>query len=348
LTLALTAAPVARPDAAQAACAPNAIYVPSCGAWQGTWPGVQTLSQWEATVGRKADIYREFKLFDSYNDPSESFPGPAADAAIAGGRMYYFSWRPEETVGATVYRSWADIAAGKYDATFVNPTADKIKAWGQSHGGKKIFFTFHHEPENSRGTPAEYVAAWRHIYNVFTARGARPYLIFTWVMSGFQTRPNQWGALYPGDAYVDWLGYDPYARVCVHHVTTPPPKFTTTFGESAGTDVDDTGKYRFYKWATGAGAVDSEDHQTYRKPGSFTKPIMAAEYGAYYGTDYPTAMEKFFKDMKASLSAGGYPQIKAFIYYQARSCSRVDSTAGTKAAFQDLLQISRLKQPKPY
>ena len=152
--------------------------------------------------------------------------------------------------------------------------------------------------------------------------------------------------MYPGDAYVDWLSYDPYALVCVHAGT--PARFATTFGEQAGADVDDTGKYRFHKWATGAGAVDTQDGHAYVKPGSHAKPIMAAEYGAYYSAAYPTAMTTFFRDEKAALAAGRYPLLKALIYFQARSCSRVDSTSATKAAYQDLLTIARLNQPLPY
>lgn len=328
-----------------ATCTPTSIYVPPCGSWQGVSPGDQGLSGFEATIGQKVDLYREFKSFQSYDDPGESFPGAAGQAAINGGRMYMWSWRPQP-IGSPLYLSWADIAAGRYDASIINPTADKVRAWSQSHGGKKTFMAFHHEPEASRGTPAQYVAAWRHIYNRFVARGARPYVIFTWVMTGFKTRVNQWGPMYPGDGYVDWLGYDPYALVCVH--TGTPARFATTFGEQAGADVDDTGKYRFYKWATGAGAVDTQDGHAYVKPGSHAKPIMAAEYGAYYSAAYPTAMATFFRDEKAALAAGRYPLLKALIYFQARSCSRVDSTSATKAAYRDLLTIARLNQPLPY
>lgn len=261
--------------------------------------------------------------------------------------MYAWSWRPQPLKG-TLYLSWADIAAGKYDASIIDPTADKVRAWSQSHGGKKTFMIFHHEPESSRGTPAEYVAAWRHIYSRFVARGARQYVIFTWNMTGYGTRVNQWSSMYPGDSYVDWLAYDPYVRVCVNDVAGKLPEFQTTFGEPTGADVDNSGKYRFYKWATGAGAVDTEDGKVYAKPDNHTKPIMVAEYGAYYSSAYPTAMESFFRDEQEALAQGLYPQIKALVYYQARSCTRVDSTTGSKAAYRQLLTTPRLNQPLPY
>ncbi|MDT5025385.1 MAG: hypothetical protein QOE61_1811, partial [Micromonosporaceae bacterium] len=58
--------------------------------------------------------------------------------------------------------------------------------------------------------PGEYIAAWRHVHDVFRAAGATN---VTWVWS-----PNilWWGsstklsALYPGDNYVDWLGLSGY------------------------------------------------------------------------------------------------------------------------------------------
>jgi hypothetical protein len=328
-----------------AACQPTSIYVPPCGSWQGVSKGADGLSHFEATIGQKVDIYREFKYFQSYDEPGEQFPGAAAEAAIAGGRLYMWSWRPQP-IGSPLYLSWADIAAGRYDASIIDPTADKVRAWSQSHGGKKTFMAFHHEPEASRGTPAQYVAAWRHIHDRFVARGARSHVIFTWVMTGFRTRVNQWGAMYPGDGYIDWLGYDPYALVCVHDGV--PASFATTFGEQAGGDVDDSGKYRFYKWATGAGAVDVEDGRTYVKPGSRGKPIMAAEYGAFHSSAHPTAMPTFFRDARDALAAGRYPQLKALVYFQARDCSRVDSTAASRTAYRDLLAIPRLNQPLPY
>jgi hypothetical protein len=347
LPLSLLVLPAAAPGAD---CLPSPIYVPPCGAWHGvaTNPNVQTLAGFESAIGQKVDILREFRTFQSFDEPGESFPGSTAQAAIDGRRMYLWSWRPQQ-LGSSLYLSWADIAAGRYDASHIDPTADKVRAWSQAHGGKKTFMAFHHEPEPSRGTAAEYVAAWRHIYDRFVARRARPYVIFTWVMTGFRDRVKQWGPMYPSDAYVDWIGYDPYALVCENVTTGTPAGFATAFGEQAGTDVDDTGKYRFYKWATGPGAVDGSDGRTYVKPGSFTKPIMVAEYGAAHSSRFPTAMEQFFRDEKAALSAGKYPRIKAFVYFQGHSsCNRVDSTAGTKAAYRELVAIPRLNQPLPY
>jgi beta-mannanase len=63
------------------------------------------------------------------------------------------------------------------------------------------------------GNPTGYVAAWRHIHDLFTQVGATN---VEWVWC-----PNVWwtgslatdpGAYYPGDGYVDWLGLDGYNK----------------------------------------------------------------------------------------------------------------------------------------
>jgi len=58
-------------------------------------------------------------------------------------------------------------------------------------------------------TPADYIAAYRHVYDLFARVGADN---VTWVWTPNVTSPgeNPISDFYPGDAYVDWVGMDGY------------------------------------------------------------------------------------------------------------------------------------------
>lgn len=59
---------------------------------------------------------------------------------------------------------------------------------------------------NSRG---EYVQAWRHIHQVFDAAGAHN-AVWVWSPNVSYTNSTPLTRLYPGDAYVDWVGLSGY------------------------------------------------------------------------------------------------------------------------------------------
>ncbi len=113
----------------------------------------------------------------------------------------------------TSWGSTASVKPGSSAYQDIVRWADTIKGRGQ-----KTFVAFHHEPEATAslglGTPAQYVAAYRKVVNIFRARGANN-VVFTWQMTGWAFRADrgtrqyaaQW---YPGDAYVDVVGADAY------------------------------------------------------------------------------------------------------------------------------------------
>jgi hypothetical protein len=106
-----------------------------------------------------------------------------------------------------------EISSGRYD-DYIRSWAVGAKAWGHP-----LFVRFNHEmngwwlfpwAEQVNGNqPGDYVAAWRHVHDIFTEVDASN---VTWVWSpnivGPQTTPL--ANLYPGDAYVDWVAMDGY------------------------------------------------------------------------------------------------------------------------------------------
>jgi beta-mannanase len=83
--------------------------------------------------------------------------------------------------------------------------------WGHEMNGNWYPWDGFHNGANA-AAPTKYIAAYRHIHDLFTQTGASNVL---WVFSpNADSVPgdawNQWSNYYPGDSYVDWLGFDGY------------------------------------------------------------------------------------------------------------------------------------------
>lgn len=124
--------------------------------------------------------------------------------------------------------SLAAIATGKYDS-YLRAYARAVRLFGHP-----VILSFGHEMNADwynwgyRHTgPAVFRAAWRHIYNVFTATGATN-VIWLWtvnVVGGPQVSAvNRW---WPGPSYVTWTGID-------GHYFQPHIRFANLFGATLG------------------------------------------------------------------------------------------------------------------
>jgi mannan endo-1,4-beta-mannosidase len=82
--------------------------------------------------------------------------------------------------------------------------------WGAGYSGRGI-----------TNTPAQFVAAWQHIWNIFQSVGANQYVIWAWTpsrtdtlvvdaTSGYAKGDTGLAEDYPGDQYVDWMGLSAY------------------------------------------------------------------------------------------------------------------------------------------
>jgi|tagenome__1003787_1003787.scaffolds.fasta_scaffold20868031_1 hypothetical protein len=116
-------------------------------------------------------------------------------------------------VPTTSWRTVANAKAGS--STYAN-----IVRWAKTIKGRsgKVLFAFHHEPEASThtglGSAADYIAAYRRVVTIFRQQGVSN-VEYTWQMTSwaFATKSSdrryaaKW---YPGDAYVNNVGSDPY------------------------------------------------------------------------------------------------------------------------------------------
>jgi mannan endo-1,4-beta-mannosidase len=127
--------------------------------------------------------------------------------------------------------SIAAIASGRYDA-YLSSYAEAVRAYGHP-----VILSFGHEMNGDwfswgykHASPAVFVAAWRHIVNVFRVLGARN-VTWLWTVniindarSGKVYSPNQW---WPGSSYVTWVGIDGY-------YLEPNWQFAPLFGPTIG------------------------------------------------------------------------------------------------------------------
>jgi Glycosyl hydrolase family 26 len=145
--------------------------------------------------------------------------GPLNDV-VARGMLPIVSWEPWDYTRPGSAASSGDQPAYRL-AAIIDGTYDAyIRSWatGVAALPYPVVIRFAHEMngfwypwcELSNGNRAgEYAAAWRHVHDVFAAAGV--YNV-TWLWSPNVTYPGAapLAGLYPGDAYVDWIGLSGY------------------------------------------------------------------------------------------------------------------------------------------
>jgi hypothetical protein len=143
------------------------------------------------------------------------FPTGPMENVRSHGAIPFFSWASQSSPSSLNQPNFqlADVADGNFDS-YIREFATEAKAWGHP-----FFLRFNWEMNgnwfpwsegvNGNG-PGSYVAAWRHVHDIFASVGATN---ATWVWC-----PNidpggklhDLASLYPGDEYVDWTCLDGY------------------------------------------------------------------------------------------------------------------------------------------
>jgi hypothetical protein len=106
----------------------------------------------------------------------------------------------------------AVVSGGAYDGS-LGKLAGAARTWGGP-----LVLRYAHEMNGNwypwaasvnGNTAASYVAAWRHVHDIFTRAGATNVV---WVWSPNAEGPTPVSDVYPGDGYVDIIGMDGYNR----------------------------------------------------------------------------------------------------------------------------------------
>ncbi len=290
-------------------CGVSALLVPACGAWLGasipsrdgnyTWS--KGLAEYESVAQNVPDILHFYK------NGNQTFPSKS-ELAVAErpGKprsLLLYNWKP---TGAT----WREVANGAADSQIAN-VANGLKKYPH-----KVFLNIYHEPEDqvrtsasSGMTVADYKAMYRHVVDKLRSHGVNN-AVYVWNPMGYEGWRDYLDGLYPGDDYVDWMCYDPYAK----------DDMRKNLADIANRPRPNLGWPGYYDWATT------------KAPG---KPLMMCEFGVdTISNSDPAAIlggdaEQLMRD---------FPMLKAFVYWNSVDShvdTRIDNTSAKGRAYGD-------------
>lgn len=222
--------------------------------------------------------------------------------------------------------SLARIAAGDHDAL--------IRAWARDVAayGQPVLIRLMHEMNGNwypwgvhvnGNTPADYVAAWRHVHRVFDRAGADN-VSWIWSINNLERIDGEDHAIrdyYPGGRWVDWVSTSGF-----------------NWGEA----------YSWSSWRT----ADPLYGDTYRELSRFDRPIMISEIGTTdIGGDARLWIRQTFQRLRT-----GYPKLRAVLWYDDIDAAGLDfrlhgQTAGALAQpgalGKDWLRTPELRRLEP-
>ncbi|WP_326599688.1 glycoside hydrolase family 26 protein [Streptomyces sp. NBC_01803] len=295
-----------------ARCPLDENLVPACGLLWGIYTTAAnrgqdlytTVTSIESDIGRTVDLVHRYHDF-SGTGRSGVFPDEHERRLGAdGSRVLLLNWTTR-IHGEDDRARWDDVADGAYDDSVVRPAARRLKEWDQP-----VFLAFDHEAEGKRhpdqGDGADYARAWRHIHDVFEEEGVDN-VTWVWITVGWLGHQETIADFYPGDDYVDWIGYDPFNYyVCRDNEWRSPSE---TIGP-------------WYNWLMRNGFSD--------------KPVMLAEYGTVADPENERAQAQWYRDLVPALSK--YPNIRAVSVFDTHKVcdTRVSVRPGVLDAWGDV------------
>ena len=262
-------------------CAVQRLADPACGVLLGITTQEHTmasLASFESRTGRRLDLVYRFHDIDDEITADER-------RLVADGRLLHISIDARYFDGERL--AWSDVAMGRYDAAL------RRQAAGIAAMRRPVFVTFEHEADQPdkqvQGSGPEFVAAWRHVREVFNAAGASN-AIWVWVMMGTADGLPRAAQLWPGNDVVDWISWDVYNSSGCRMGAVDPNRYVS-FKDSARLFYDWLMKHRLTL------GIDT------------SKPMMISEAGSVL---YPQAMHRtagWYADIPAVVRS--MPQVKA-------------------------------------
>jgi len=267
----------------------------------------EDIPAFESLTGHKLDV------FLWYQSIIEDFNTELANWLTARGIKLELAWEPRDPSGDSVQQpaySLKTIAAGAHDAE-IRRWAKQIKAFGQ-----QLYFRPMSEMNGdwtswsggvNGNQPQDYIAAWRRLRQIFQQEGA--------TNAQFVWSPNRDGSLeeakrtfalyYPGDAYVDYVGFNGYNWGTLY--TTPT-------------------------WTSVWQSFDEVFGPSYQAAVMLTKkPIIIAEVAT---TDVGGSKAVWIQEAFTAIK-NNYPRIKAVVWFNVNKETdwRLHATPESLAAF---------------
>jgi hypothetical protein len=206
----------------------------------------------------------------------------------------------------------AAVANGSMDAG-LGKVADGLKALGAPFFLRWSWEGDANYNQNTSHSAAIYIAAWRHLHDVFAAHGATN-AVWVWCPVSLNFYPPPRGLApakdyYPGDDVVDWICADGYVWAPGLASSNRYEPFQEVF-------------QAFYDWAA-----------------PHNKPLMIGETGAQENN--PGDKANWYTAMHQSITQH-YPLIRAFLYFDVVGATnanydwRIDTSAESLAAFKTM------------
>jgi hypothetical protein len=286
---------------------------------RGTPGSGQTMDEYTNLVGQRPGIVMWYRGFDQPLMYSSEIANLSAR-----GSTPMVSLEPVDENGTDIPLS--QIAAGNYDS-YIHKAAGVAKAWG---GRIMIRFAYEMNLNPRAGipwgggpgavggnTPADYIAAWRHVVGLYRADGATN-AEFVWA-------PNvddggiPFTQYFPGDEWVDDVGLDGY---------------------NWGSAFESTG----HKWLS-LGDTFASSYATLTQLSS--KPVIFTETASSeIGGEKASWIRRGFLNEIPQL----FPRVTGVIWFnvQKESDWRVDSSQASLEAFREVAASSLYGGPNPY
>jgi hypothetical protein len=249
-----------------------------------------TVTSLESALGRPLDISH---VYDSWN---QSLPDWETKWNDASGRTTLISWS---------HAPVSPVVSGSEDA-YIRSVANGLKALSHPVMLEYFWEMDLHRYDTATVSPANFIAAWRHIHDIFVAEGATN-VEFVWCPSAYGYITGTAQKYYPGASYVDWICADGY-----NWGSVKPQKNQTFWSIFKG----------MYAFGLPTG-----------------KPLMVGEFGTAEST--PGGRAAWFNDLVSTLPT--MPAIKAVVYFDSLDTKhnwdwRVLQSNGSWSAFRAMAQ----------
>lgn len=322
LTALAAASPDIPPRARAAAPAPIALGASMTAPSRGLYAPCDTapMDDFAAQTGRRPAIALWYQPWGGYgpNPQWADFPARCMDNSYARGAVVLTTWEPWDGNPSNPVYKLTTITRGDFDP-YIRRYADDAKVWGhpfylrfahEMNGNWYPWGTGPHNPEGN--TPADYVAAWRHVHDLFVQEGAAN-VRWVWSPNTLSSNSPQATATYPGDAYVDWLAMDGY-----------------NVGSSNGYDG----------WTSAAALFSPLYTALATLP---TKPMMIAETASSeMGGDKAAWITQAYADIP-----NRFPRVRAVVWFDEDKETdwRVDSSPAALAAYRAVVTDPAFQAP---
>jgi hypothetical protein len=184
---------------------------------QAPWD-MSAVSKFEGMAGKPASLIQFFQPFSSCGSSGckpYPFPEDPMENIRAHGSIPVLSWSSASIPSSLDQPDFqlSDVIEGRYDA-YLTEFAEEAKAWNHP-----FFLRFNWEMNSNwmpwseqvnGNAPGQYVAAWRHVHDIFSQVGADN---ATWTWCPYVDPAGSMqdlSSLYPGGEYVDWTCLDGY------------------------------------------------------------------------------------------------------------------------------------------